>query len=105
MKTLIATALLSAGLLFAGSADARPGSIEHRQRNQDARVAQGWSQGQLTACEAARLNVRGNRIERREQHYRSSAGLQPWERRDLQRQLDSRSRDIREQRIDGRGCY
>lgn len=105
MKTLIATVLLIAGLAAAGSADARPASIEHRQLRQDVRIAHGWSNGQLTRCEAARLSLRGNRIERREQHYRSSHGLQPWERRDLQRRLDSVSRDIREQRHDGNGCF
>jgi hypothetical protein len=105
MKSLIASVLLIAGLAAAGSADARPGSIEQRQLRQDARIAQGGSNGQLTGCESARLDHRGDRIERREHYYRSSHGLQPWERRDLNRRLDGVSRDIREQRRDGNGCY
>lgn len=105
MKTMIAGTLLIAGLMTLGSAHARPGAIEQRQLRQEARIAQGWSNGQLTACEAARLDHRGNRIERREQRYRSSNGLQPWERRELHRSLDSVSRDIREQRRDGNGCF
>jgi hypothetical protein len=110
MKLLITASLALAGLV-ALPAEAHPHGyghgrgIETRQTRQDARIAAGWHQGQLTPCEAARLSHRANRIERREGYYRGTAGLQPWERRDLNLRLDGLSRDIREQRRDGNGCY
>jgi hypothetical protein len=110
MKPLIATCLaLSALAALPADAEAHGygygRGIEARQARQDARIAAGWHQGQLTRCEAARLDHRAHRIERREGYYRGTAGLQPWERRDLNRRLDGLSRDIREQRRDGNGCY
>jgi hypothetical protein len=96
-------ALVLATGAIAASADAAP--INTRQARQDARVGAGIAQGQLTRCEAQRLDARGNRIQAREQAYRSTAGLQPWERADLQRRLNATSADIAEQRRDGNGCY
>jgi opacity protein-like surface antigen len=108
MKTLFAASLLAlAGLAASAPAAAHPHGrgIEARQHAQAQRIGAGVAQGQLTRCEAARLSHRAARIERREQAYRASAGLAPWERRDLNRRLDSLSRDIREQRVDGNGCF
>ena len=102
IRRLTLAAVLAAGA-FAASADAAP--VNARQARQDARVGAGVAQGQSTRCDARRLNARGNHIEAREQAYRSTAGLQPWERVDLQRRLDSTSADIAEQRRDGNGCY
>lgn len=102
IRRLTLAIVLAAGT-FAACADGAP--VNARQARQDARVGAGVAQGQLTRCEARRLNARGNHIEAREQAYRSSAGLQPWERVDLQRRLDSTSADIAEQRRDGNGCY
>ena len=101
MKPLFALALsLSLAIPFA--ADAAPVNV--RQARQDARIAHGAAGGRLTACEAARLDARTDRIERREDVYRDTGGLQPWERADLQRRLNHSSRDIHEQNHDGRGC-
>jgi hypothetical protein len=102
IRRLTLAVALAAGA-FAACADAAP--INTRQARQDARIGAGVAQGQLTRCEARRLNARGNHIEVREQAYRSTAGLQPWERVDLQRRLNSTSADIAEQRRDGYGCY
>ena len=102
IRRLTLAIVLAAGT-FAACADAVP--VNARQARQDARVGAGIAQGQLTRCEARRLNARGNHIEAREQAYRSSAGLQPWERVDLQRRLNSTSADIAAQRRDGNGCY
>lgn len=88
---------------FAGS-HARP--IPQRQAAQQARIAEGVAHGQLTGCEARRLEGRSAAIERRERAYRASgAGLTAAERADLERRLDSVSADIAEQRRDGRGCW
>ncbi len=101
-RRLILCLVLAAGAC-AARADAAP--VNARQARQDARVGAGVAQGQLTRCEARRLDARGNHIEAREQAYRSTAGLQPWERVDLQRRLNSTSADIAAQRRDGNGCY
>lgn len=82
---------------------ARP--IAERQAAQQARIADGVARGQLTVCEANRLQARSAAIERRERAYRARAGLGPAERADLERRLDAVSRDIAEQRRDGRGCW
>jgi hypothetical protein len=103
-STAFAITLLFSGLLTTNTADARA-PINLRQERQDARIEAGWRQGQLTRCEAARLNARSNRIEHREQHMRATGGLQPRERVHLHASLDSLSRDIAEQRRDGRGCF
>ena len=99
----LSLAWILAAAAFASCADAAP--VNTRQARQEARVGAGVAQGQLSRCEARRLNARGNHIEAREQAYRSTAGLQPWERADLQRRLNSSSADIAEQRRDGKGCY
>jgi hypothetical protein len=108
MKTMIATALIAlAGLAASTPATAHPHgrSIEARQHVQAQRIGAGVAQGQLTRCEAARLTHRAGRIEGRERAYRATQGLGPVERRDLNLRLDSLSRDIREQRRDGNGCF
>lgn len=107
MKSIIVATLLLCGLAASSAATAHPQqrSVEARQQRQESRIAAGVAQGQLTRCESARLDHRAGRIEHREHAYRASAGLQPWERRDLNRRLDGLSRDIREQRRDGAGCW
>jgi len=103
VSTAFAITILFGGLFASSTADARA-PIKLRQDRVDARLEAGWRQGQLSRCEAARLNARANRIEHREQHMRATGGLQPGERAHLQASLDSLSRDIAEQRRDGGGC-
>jgi len=107
MKTLAATLLALAALAAVAPAAAHPHArgIDARQHVQAQRIGAGVVQGRLTRCEAARLGHRAARIEGRERAYRASWGLQPVERRDLNRRLDTLSHDIREQRIDGNGCF
>lgn len=96
---LIALLCASASCLAQGR------GIDARQELQQTRIERGAAQGDLTRCEARRLEARGQRIERREQRYRDSGGLQPVERVRLHRDLDRLSGDIAEQRRDGRGCW
>jgi hypothetical protein len=105
MKTLLAAATLVLASLASLPVAANPRGIDARQHAQDRRIDAGVARGQLTRCEAARLDRRGDRIARHEQAYRATGGLQPRERYDLDRRLDSVSRDIREQRADGNGCF
>lgn len=104
MKRLTLAAAFAVLTLAAAAAQARA-PIAAREARQDARISAGIAQGQLTRCEAARLTAREARIERSEARYRASGGLQPAERRNLQRRLDGASRDIAEQRRDGNGCF
>jgi len=104
MKRLIVLFLAAtAAPAFAAHGHARP--IAERQAAQQARIAEGAARGQLTGCEARRLEARSVAVERRERTYRASGGLGPRERADLERRLDSVSNDIAEQRRDGRGCW
>jgi hypothetical protein len=103
MKTMLLLLAAFATPALAVHPHARP--IAERQAAQHARIAAGVAHGQLTGCEARRLTARSVAIERRERAYRASAGLGPRERADLERRLDSVSRDIAEQRRDGRGCW
>lgn len=103
MRTLLVL-FLAALPLPALAWHAHPRPVGARQATQQARIADGVANGQLTRCEAARLEARSAHIERREAAYRASGGLGPVERADLERRLDSVSRDIAEQRHDGRGC-
>lgn len=76
-------------------------NIEARQRRQQRRIAQGVRSGQLTARETARLERREAGIERREQRMRASGGkFTPGERRAIQRQLNSTSRQIYREKHD-----
>jgi hypothetical protein len=107
MKSILVTATLVFAGLASLPAEARPHhrGIDARQHAQERRIDAGVARGELTRCEAARLDRRGDRVARREGAYRASGGLQPRERYDLNRRLDSVSRDIREQRHDGNGCF
>lgn len=79
----------------------RPMGIEARQRRQQARIAQGINSGELTAKEGARLERREAGIERREQRMRASGGkFTPGERRAVQKQLNSTSRQIYKEKHD-----
>ena len=72
---------------------------EHRQR---ARIHNGVQSGELTRSEASRLRVQQSALGAEERRYRRTGGsLSGWERRDLQRDLNRTSRDIRRQENDG----
>ena len=93
-------------LLLAAAPAADAARVDHRQSHQDARIDAGAAHGQLTRCEAARLEDRTDRVAASEAAYRSTGpGLGPRERRNLERRQDSISADIAEQRRDGRGCH
>jgi hypothetical protein len=92
----------AATLLIAAPAFAKPDlSIDARQARQDARIAAGVAQGDLTAREARRLTARDAAIDAREARMRADGGgLEPRERAKLQRALSEQSRAIGFQRHD-----
>lgn len=78
-----------------------PRSIEARQRRQQRRIAQGVKSGELTAKEGARLERREAGIERREQQMRASDGkFTKGERKAVQKQLNSTSKQIYKEKHD-----
>ncbi len=101
MKRLLISALAAASLAAVGApALAQPfgGDINARERNIAERIDQGALRGDLTRGEARSLRNELRSIERLEQRYRHNgyryrnrgpAGLSAWERRDLERRLDS----------------
>src|SRR6185295_829866 len=91
--------LVVAGLLALPTAEAAVDGREHRQRE---RIRDGVQSGELTRHEAARLRREQAGIRAEERRYRRSGdSLSRRERRDLQRDLNRSSRDIRRQKHDG----
>jgi hypothetical protein len=97
-NAVLVAAALAGAMAFAGPSEA---GINARQRRQQERIAQGTRSGELTRREAARLEAEQRQIRREERVFRSDGRLSPWERADLNRDLNRASRDIARQRHDG----
>jgi hypothetical protein len=93
--TLLALLITSAPAL----AQQPPSGIDRREHRQAVRLRDAWRRGALTRAERNRLlaEQRGIRVE--ERAFRRN-GLNRWERRDLQRDLNRASRDIYRQSHD-----
>jgi hypothetical protein len=78
-------------LMLAGAVNAGP--VGHRQARQADRIRHGVATGALTPRETARLATEQRAIAAEAWWYRRN-GLQPWERRDLQRDQNRASRHI-----------
>jgi hypothetical protein len=92
--------LLIAALALAGTAAA--GTIDQRERNERARIAQGVRSGALTQREAARLSLEQARIRAEERRFRHDDGrLGLRERARLQHDLERANRNIERQKHDG----
>jgi len=91
--TFVIGALLVA--VTASAAPARRGNINARQRRQAERIKDGKADGQLTKGELDRLHADEAAIRAEERVYRrTGGGLNPAERRDLERDLNRTSREI-----------
>lgn len=94
---ILVAAVLSVSVVAPNAAQAAgcAAPINARQSNQDVRQARGVASGELTLVESARLNAQQNHIERLETRYRRNDGhLGPAERCDLNRRLNSSSKQI-----------
>jgi hypothetical protein len=101
MKKLLAMAVAASALAMAAPAAAQSWqSINERQANLDARIDAGVRSGDLTRNEAVRLRAEFRDLARLEARYRSSYGLSPAERRDLDMRFDRLSAQIRYERND-----
>lgn len=75
-------------------------SIDRRENHERQRIAQGIRSGELTQHEAQRLIGEQRMIRQEERLYKSDGVVTPWERRDLQRDLDVASQHIYDQTHD-----
>ena len=81
--------------LGAGGARRHPAGVNARQHRQADRIRQGNKAGELTKAEKNRLRADEAGIRAEERVYRRSGdGLNPRERRDLERDLNKTSREI-----------
>ena len=106
----IAIVIVAASALAATAAPALAApwqNVNQRQAQLDRRIDMGVRSGQITRREAASLGQECRGISRLEARYRSTGGLQAWERVDLDRRFDRLSIKIRWQANDRdhRGGY
>ena len=90
MKSMIFIAAILMGTLVSAA------EVDHRQRDQQARISQGVRSGSLTRGEAARLRVREARLRREIHHDRAVNGgyLTPGQKALVNRQENRLSRQI-----------
>lgn len=103
MNTLLSgllVAILATAVSIPASADTRERGVNQRQQHQQQRILQGWRQGDLTRGEAHSLERQARDVRREERAFRSDGRFTPAERREVHRDLDLLSRDIRRERHD-----
>ncbi len=83
----------------------RPRNINHRQRYQQRRIAEGIENGSLTPREASRLERQETRINARERADRADGNFTRQERRQVNRSLNRESRRIYRQKHDAQHGY
>jgi hypothetical protein len=94
-------ALIAVAVPYAAEAQAHERGVNARQHQQQHRINEGLRQGELTRREYGRLQHEAAQIRREERAYRADGHLSRGERRELHRELDDLSRDIRRERHDG----
>jgi len=94
-------ALLASVIALPAAAAERERGVNARQHFQQQRIQQGVRQGDLTRGEARGLQREARDIRREERAFRSDGRFTAAERREVHRDLDRLSRDIRRERHDG----
>ena len=94
MKTIKSIATAAASTLLLGNLVFAQGTINHRERHQQKRIAHGVRDGQLTQNEARKLEKEQAKIHRDEARAKSDGEFTPKERAKIQREQDRASRDI-----------
>jgi len=92
--------VMAAGLAVTADAQARERGVNERQGHQRERVAAGVRSGEMTRRESQALHHNAQRIERKEQAFRSDGHFSRGERRELHRDLDRQGRQIHQARTD-----
>jgi hypothetical protein len=95
-----ALCLALAVLPFVAVAGNRDPGVDHRQHNQQHRMYQGVTSGELTRGETRRLQAEQRRIRHEERAYRADGRLTRTERRDLHQDLNAASRSIYSEKHD-----
>ena len=99
LKTTLVAALSSFVVTTAFAGDRDPG-VNKRQRLQHSRIAEGVKSGELTHSEAKSLRADQHAIRAEEAEFKSDGVLTRGERRELHRDLNESSRDIRREKHD-----
>ena len=99
LKTMLVAALSSFVVTTAFAGDRDPG-VNKRQRHQHSRIAEGVKSGALTHSEAKSLRAEQRAIRAEEAEFKSDGVLTRGERRELHRDLNESSRDIRREKHD-----
>lgn len=97
MKKIISILMMigiSIGLAPSAFAQTRTPRINHREREQQNRIAEGIESGRLTPTEAARLEREEARINRHEAAAKADGQVTAQERARLERELNHMGRDI-----------
>ncbi len=92
--------VMAAGLAVTADAQARERGVNERQGHQQERMAAGTRSGDLTRPETRALQHNAQRIERKEQAFRSDGHFSRSERREVHRDLDRQGRQIQQARTD-----
>lgn len=105
-RSLIAILALTAGgaamaQSAASQAPAGTPKIDQREANQEKRIEQGVSSGQLTSREAKRLEMREKRVAHAEQRAKADGTVTAQERKHLEKMENHASKDIRREKHDG----
>jgi hypothetical protein len=100
--TVLKSIAVAVSMLVAGSVLAQPATpgINDRQANQEARIEQGVTSGQLTRREAARLRAEQRAIRAEKRMARADGVVTPAERARIRRDQRRASRDIYRQKHD-----
>lgn len=102
MKTFVRTTLLVLCVLTTplATAGTRDPVINNRQDRQAARIDEGVASGELNRREARRLHRKEREIKAKEHVYKADGTLTHAERRDLKTDLNTLSKDIKNEKHD-----
>ena len=99
LKTTLVVAL-STMVISTAYAGTRDPGVNKRQHNQHARMHDGVKSGELTRSEAHALRAEQRATRTQEREFKSDGVLTRGERRELHRDLNESSRDIRREKHD-----
>jgi len=100
MKSKLLFSILALAAAGASLAQTATPKVDQRQQNQERRIEQGGSSGQLTPREAQRLEKRQERVERVEERAKADGQVTARERAHMDNMQDRNSRDVRREKHD-----
>jgi uncharacterized membrane protein YebE (DUF533 family) len=100
MKSKLLFSILALAAAGTALAQTSTPNVDQRQQNQERRIEQGSSSGQLTPREAQRLENRQQRTERVEERAKADGQVTARERAHMDNMQDRNSRDVRREKHD-----